>query len=125
MLRYPSFLDHRKVNVEIPILPLRRGDVLDHGIGQGLQIGVGVKGQAIAHRLKPLGHVRVPKNVGRVGVTRFPVQFPGIDTPCILALLISHRDGDLAVGRLPRRPEPVIDLDLGERDRFHLFSLSL
>jgi len=111
--------DYGIVGVQVAVWLLGPGNQGDYLVQQVFQVGVWMGDQGIAGSLDPLGHVRIPEDVRRIGHARFPVEFEGFDAAGVGHLFIHGGDGDLLVGNLPAAPKPAFDLDGGERGIVH------
>ena len=101
-----------EVHIQIPIGLLRTDNQRSHLLDHSLRLAVRMCRQGIARGLEPLGHIGIPEDVRRVGLSRLPVELERVEAAGGLALLVLVRDGDFAVDLLTLRPEAVGDLDV-------------
>ena len=109
--------------VEIAVRLLRLGDARHHVVDQRVELGIGMGGERIARRLDPLGDVGIPVHhrgrgvvlaVGEGERARRLGDVERLDGADLHHLAVEERHGALAHRALARRPQPVLQFDLGE-----------
>src|SRR5438128_1928663 len=65
--------------------------------------------QRITGCFDPLGHIRLPEDVRRIGPSCFPIELQRVNAAALLALLINQRNSRRAIDLLARRPEGIVD----------------
>ena len=109
-------LNYCVVSVEIPIGLLRFGEQINEFIDLPLQFGIRMTAQGITGCFDPLGHIRFPEDVRRIGLSCFPVQLQRVNPATLLTLPIDQRNSGSAIDLLARPPEGIVDFNARYRD---------
>ena len=82
-----------EIGVEKTIFLLRTDDQFHNIIQLFCQCFVGVDHKKLCKTFDDFRHIGIPENMGLVGISFFPIEFEGIDTPCDFTLMNTCREG--------------------------------
>ena len=109
MIRPPGkpglWLHHRKIGIEITILPLGALHPRYQFIDPILQLLIPLLLQKVRRSLNPLCHIRLPEDMGLTRHPFFPVKFQRLKPPCLLETVVHRVNGHSAEQLLILFPE--------------------
>ena len=108
--------------VDVAVGLLGRGELVNPLVALGFQHRIRMVLQGIGHPLQGLVHVGVVKEDARVlSAALGGVLVVADAVGLVLDLIDAHGQGHVLVGLQPRRPEAILNLHLGERNRCNEF----